>query len=436
MRFNLVYMVFISCMIAPFISAQSTQITGTSVQLQTKMIKTDVPRRDTAVFGIKGCSRIIFSGPTLYHIGNYQHTTTVLNHFMTDFKQSVNGLDTSDYPLGASYFCIPNGKRQLKLQNPDFVGDKQSFNEELKFFLDSLPNICYQLYDVQNSVNLSIYLSSFKELAIIDTFSQGKTWNHIFNDSIKFPISVDSFLAHVRLVTNPAPINHAMQRFRYYYYDQLNFVPEKDVDLFWLDSLASSKNLKRPYIGPGDVKGKSTRTTVIGVSGIESKTNFWPHGLSLNAMTIAREYAIGTTVELPIYRQFKKYVPISWWYGGISTYWSSNFLESRSGIQSNYSSSYQIGWMYIQNQGMEEPVSLGFEIGYIPGKSKNLPDENIWIPKESLSFLIRSNRAKYQFSAGILCETQVLKYSRVYPDPTSKIKGTGWAPLVRLSLPL
>jgi hypothetical protein len=436
MRYNLVYILFITCLIAPFISAQSTKITGATAQLQKKMVKTDVPRRDTAVFGIKGCSRIVFTGPTLYHIGNYQHATMVLNHFIKDFKQSVNGLDTSDYPLGASYFCIPNGKRQLKLQNPDFVGDKQSFNEELKFFLDSLPNICYQLYDVQNSVNMSIYLSSFKELAVIDTFARGKTWNHIFNDSIKFPISVDSFLAHVRLVTNPVPLNHAMQRFRHSYYDQLNFVPEMEVDVNWLDSLAISKNLSRPYIGPGDVKGKSKRTTVIGVSGIEYKSNFWPHGLSLSAITMAKEYAIGTTVELPIYRQFKNYVPISWWYGGISTYWSSNFLETRSGILSTYSSSYQIGWMYIQNQGMEEPISLGFEIGYMPGKSKNIPDDNVWIPNESLTFLIKSNRAKYQFSAGILCETQILKYNRVYPDPNSKIKGSGWAPVIRLSLPL
>ena len=209
-----------------------------------------------------------------------------------------------------------------------------------------------------------------------------------------------------------------------------------EVDVNWLDSLAISKNLSRPYIGPGDVKGKSKRTTVIGVSGIESKTNFWPHGISLNAITMAKEYAIGTTVELPIYRQFKNYVPISWWYGGISTYWSSNFLETRSGILSTYSSSYQMGWMYIQNQGMEEPISLGFEIGYIPGKSKNIPDDNVWIPNESLTFLIRSNRPKYQFSAGIICETQMLKYNRVYPDPNSKIKGSGWAPVIRLSLPL
>ncbi len=419
--------------------AQSPQMTGMTVQLQKKLQKTDIPRRDTAVFGINGCSRIVFTGPTMYHIANYQQATTVLHSFVTDFRKAVSGLDTTDYPLGATYFCVPNGKRQLKLQNPDYLGDKLSYNQELKYFLDSVPAICYQLHDIHNSINITIYLSAFKEFEIIDTFSQGKTWQHIFNDSIKYPLSIDSFLAKIKMVTNPGPLNHWMQRFRHpRYSDQIKFIPEVDSKLMGLDTakMRTEPKFEYPYKGPGDIKGNSTILTAIGVNQVEFVTNFWPNGLSLNTITVANEYALGTTVELPIYRKYNNYVPISWWYAGISTYWSAKFLENKSGLLSSYNSTYQIGWMYIQNQGMEEPISLGFEVGYMPGKSKNIPDENVWIPNESLTLLIRSNRTKFQFSAGIICETQLLKYKRVNSDPNSKINGSGWAPVIRLSLPL
>lgn len=117
-----------------------------------------------ASWGMGGVDRVVFESHSLRQIARYDSFFSVVSHWLTDMKASELDFETLPTPLNMHYALFADGKRKLTLENPEFLPQTFDVEKETLNNRDSLPANVIHLYDIQNQVNLSIYLEELKNV--------------------------------------------------------------------------------------------------------------------------------------------------------------------------------------------------------------------------------------------------------------------------------
>lgn len=140
---------------------------------------------DTLVLKLKSGSQIKIIGFDFKRLKSYSKADSIMNLFYIDYEKSIKGLQESEYPNEIHYMVAENGKRRMKIQDPDFV-DGFNLDKESYKLNQNLSNIHFAIYDLISKVQIHLYPQSYADLTQFKEISLNKVLSNLNSDEKEF----------------------------------------------------------------------------------------------------------------------------------------------------------------------------------------------------------------------------------------------------------
>ncbi|MFY8021172.1 MAG: hypothetical protein ACOVP1_08240 [Bacteroidia bacterium] len=118
---------------------------------------------DTLIIKLKSGSQMKLVGFDFKRLQTYNKADSMMTLFFADYEKSMKGLQESDYPKEIHYLVAENGKRRMKIQDPDFA-DGFNLDKEAYQLNENLSSIHFVIYDLISKVQIHLYPQTYAEL--------------------------------------------------------------------------------------------------------------------------------------------------------------------------------------------------------------------------------------------------------------------------------
>jgi hypothetical protein len=125
---------------------------------------------DTLIIKFESGSQIKIVCFDFNKLKDYSKADSLMQLFYVDYEKSLVGLSEADYPKEIHYLIADNGKRRMKMQDPDFAEGFDLAKESYKIN-EGLSSIHFVIYDLKSKVQIHLYPQSYGEISMMKSIS-------------------------------------------------------------------------------------------------------------------------------------------------------------------------------------------------------------------------------------------------------------------------
>ncbi len=125
---------------------------------------------DTLIIKLESGSQIKFVCFDFNSLKDYTKADSLMQLFYLDYEKSLVGLSEANYSKEIHYLIAENGKRRMKMQDPDFAEGFDLAKESYRIN-ENLSSIHFVIYDLKSNVQIHLYPQSYAEISLMKSIS-------------------------------------------------------------------------------------------------------------------------------------------------------------------------------------------------------------------------------------------------------------------------
>lgn len=125
---------------------------------------------DTLIIKFESGSQIKIVCFGFNRLKDYTKADSLMNLFYIDYDKSLVGLNESEFPKEIHYLIAENGKRRMKIQDPDFAEGFDLAKESYRMN-EGLSSIHFVIYDLKSKVQIHLYPNNYADITNLKSVS-------------------------------------------------------------------------------------------------------------------------------------------------------------------------------------------------------------------------------------------------------------------------